>query len=89
MDCDFEDPTATPNKSQGHVRTERAEIAVQTEIESEPSGRVHRDRSPRRNRRYDSPATYYRESVRFSNCIYIFSVYAVFISSNEVCVTQN
>jgi hypothetical protein len=71
MDHNVQEPTMIPKCSQRQLRTERAEIAIQTEVDSEPSGRVHHDREGQRSMWHDSPSTYYMHSVRLYNCTHM------------------
>lgn len=71
MEYNVQEPTMTAKRLQTELRTERAEIAVQTEMDFEPSGRVHRDREGRRSMWHDSLSTYYMHSVCLYNCTHM------------------
>ena len=63
MDYNVEGFTTTPNRSQRQSRMEGAEIEFETDMDSEPSGQVHRGREGRGSRWHDSPSTHYKHNV--------------------------
>ena len=67
MDYNVQEPTTTPKRSQRQLRTERAEIEFETDMDSEPSGQVHRGREGRGSMWHDSPSTHYKHNVRLFN----------------------
>lgn len=71
MHYNAQEQRTTPKQSQRQLQTDRVEIAIQTEIDSEPSRQVHCDREGRRSTRHGSPSTYYMHSVRLYSCTHI------------------
>ena len=67
MDYNVQEPTTTPKRSQRQFPTERAVIEFETDMDSEPSGQLHRDREGRGSMRHGSPSTTYKHNVRLFN----------------------
>lgn len=57
--CEMQDGGTTPKPSYRSFRSSRADTAVQTDLDAEPAGRVHRHHEERRYMWSDSPTTYY------------------------------
>ena len=72
MDYNVQEPTTTPKLSQRQLRTERVEIEFETDMDSEPSGQVHRGCEGRGSRWHDSPSTHYKHNVRVFNYTHRF-----------------
>jgi uncharacterized protein YcsI (UPF0317 family) len=63
MDFNVQEPMTTPKPSQRHIRTERADIEFETDMDSEPSGQVHRDHEVRGSMWHGSPSRHYNHIV--------------------------
>lgn len=71
MQCDVEEVAKTPKGTQSTFPSGRVDTAVQTDIDSETAGHVHRDLHMRRYRRSLSPSTYYKNSVSVHDFIQV------------------